>query len=1318
MKTKVMVVWFLLWLPMYAGGAEVTLMVIDSNAFVAGRAAQQIERETGIPIQVAATGDLATAHQAAGDPVVKRIQASKIIVVDVMDKVLTGFLLDEIDPAGKTVYALRSSRDDESLMNKGLIFDPAVSAYFEHLSLENLSNLLRLVIQRHVDGTVTPGPVQTLPDPGIFHPDAPALFADAPAFRNWQSNRPSHDPSNPVIGLLFYRSFLTPGQQEPIERFIRELETAGFSVWPCFGNESQAIDQFLLDDQGRSRVDLVVAFSLKFSSALTPELAQSLARLDVPVLSGISLYQETLSGWRNSSKGIDPVQVAWAMATPEISGLVEPTVLTAGEKTRDPVSGKMVQKTYPVLENMARLIPRLQGWARLRQTPNSRKKVAILFYNHHQGKQNIGASYLNVFASLEEILGTLAEKGYHTGPVPDESRIRQLIVDGVRNVGSWAPGELETMVAAGSAVLLEPEVYGKWFSELPREFQDRVNAQWGRPESAGIMMHQGKLVLPLLRQGNLVLMPEPSRGWGDDPMKLYHDTTLYPHHQYIAAYLWLEKQFDAHAMIHLGTHATHEWTPGKQAGLSPACAPEVLAGRIPNLYPYIVDNVGEAIQAKRRGRGVMLSHLTPVMVRSGLYVEYSRMAELVNEIDLAYARGAVTVTEKLAELRALADSTGVLGTLMDTGMLPEQRGAAVSEGEQIPDEDLVHALGHYLEEFKERMIPHGMHTYGRARPPEQIRQMAEAVAEWQPDVSIRSAEERLRESTDQEMKNLLKGLAGRYVPPGEGNDPMRNPGALPTGRNLYGFNPDRLPSPAAWELGRQAADRMVADHLAAHGKYPEKVAVVLWAVELLRNEGINESTILWLMGIRPRWQASGRVAGLEVVPGWELGRPRIDVLINASGLYRDLFADKLLFLDEAVQLALAQTDIDNLLARNTRRMQQSFMDEGMDEARAEMLSRLRIFSETPGSYGNGISEMTGASGLWESPQQVVDVYENRMGFAFGKDIWGEKTPDLLKKNLASVDVAVHSVSSNVYGLMDNDDMFAYLGGLAMAVRHESGRDPDTRITTSNRAGQVSVEDMALTLDRELRTRYLNPVWIEGMQQEDYAGARAMNNFVEYFWGWQVTTPDRVSASQWQQIHEVYVADKYGLEMKAFFNRSNPWAYQSITARMLEAVRKQYWQADEAIQKQLAAEYVMNVVEKGVACCDHTCNNPMLNQMVVNLVSLPGVLNPDLVEQFRLAVAQSARTPLSRQVADRAALAEQLAAPGNTPAQPMDRVPENRPDQAPDPSGKTEVAGYEMEKMVSEDDVTQVTSSGVEWLAGLMVLGLIGLAALGMKRRMT
>lgn len=257
-------------------------------------------------------------------------------------------------------------------------------------------------------------------------------------------------------------------------------------------------------------------------------------------------------------------------------------------------------------------------------------------------------------------------------------------------------------------------------------------------------------------------------------------------------------------------------------------------------------------------------------------------------------------------------------------------------------------------------------------------------------------------------------------------------------------------------------------------------------------------------------------------------------------------------------------------------------------------------------------------------------------------------------------------------------------------------------------------DLPATLARELRSRYLNPKWIEGMKKEEYAGAREMSHFVEYLWGWQVTTPDKVDAAQWQQIHEVYVEDKYGQELKEFFNRANPWAYQSITARMLEAVRKGYWQPDEAVQKKLAAEYAVNVVEKGVACCDHTCNNPLLNQMVVCIISLPGVLSPEMVEQFKLAIEQAAQKSLAEQVIQRENLQRQLTAPGA--GQAGARVKENQPrESGAAGEGQVSVEGYKMKKMKNADDSTEVSSSGVEWLAGLVVLAIIGLAAWGLRR---
>lgn len=1281
-------------LPTQVFAADLALMVIDNNSYLANQAVAELD--TGLDIKVIAAGEL----EAGGDKMCREVDETKIIVVDVMGRELENYLAKRTNMRNKTIYALRGSYDDERLKKLGFVFDEEVAAYYKHISKENIQNMLRLLIHRHLNPSIPYGEVKIKPQLGMYHPDAPDIFTNANSFLKWQAKRAGYDQRKPRLALLFFSSFLTPGQKEPVDYLIGRLEEAGFNVLPCFGRDQKVIETFLLDEQGKARVDIVLAYSLKFYSALTTQLAEDLKKLDVPIISAISLYKDTLEEWRRSPVGIGSREVAWTMATPEISGLIEPTVLSAKKKIIDEATSKTYYIGKPVPENVDRLIPRLQAWINLQRKANSDKKIAILFYNLHQGKENIGASYLNVFASLQEIMTGLAKTGYKTGKVPEEKEIKKVILSGARNIGSWAPGELEKMIGDGDLVLLDLNIYKGWFNKLPQDFQNNVVAQWGSPGEFQMMMHEGKIVIPIIRKGNVALMPEPARGWGDDPAKLYEDTTLYPHHQYIAAYLWLQKTFGADAMIHLGTHATYEWTPGKQAGLSPSCPPEILVTDIPNLYPYIVDDVGEAIQAKRRGRGVMLSHLTPMLRQSGLYKEYGRMAELAGEHERAKARGSVTAPEKLKKLEALAASTGIMADIVERG-----RRKGDEKGE------FARTLKHYLEEIEEEMIPYGMHTYGRSKGDEAIAEMATAVVKWNPEENMKDAAKRIRASANGEMTNLLRGLAGRYVEPGEGNDPLRNPGALPTGRNLYGFNPAKLPSPAAWKLGKNAADEIIKNNMEKYGKYPEKVAVVLWAVELLRNEGVNESTILWLMGIRPKWLTSGRVSGLEVVPGKELGRPRIDVLINASGLYRDLFPDKMEFIDEAVRMAIRQTDVDNFIAKNSRRIKTKLLEAGMSEKEAEELSRLRIFSEETGSYGNGVSEMTSASGLWTNEREVVDVYENRMGFVFGKGRWGEKARELFRENLAGVDVAIHSISSNVYGLLDNDDMFQFLGGLAMAVRHESGQAPETLITVQKNAGKVRVEDMARTLGREMRSRYLNPKWIEGMKKEDYAGAREMANFIEYLWGWQVTTPDKVDADKWRQAYEVYVEDKYGLELKEFFAKANPWAYQSITGRMLENVRKGYWEAGDETRQKLAVEYAVSVVEKGLAC-SAPCDNPLLNQMVVSIISLPGVMSPEMVEKFKLAVERATQKSMEEQVANLKALQKQLTSndrdkSGEKSAQKQESGTGNH--------GGAEVEGYKMEKVKSRDEAAEVTSSTVEWLAGIVVLLIVGLAAYGARR---
>ena len=1298
----------LIFSPITVLANDLTLLVLDNNSYLAGKAL--VDHELPVNIQVISLGELS----AGGEQLRQEIDKSKVIIIDVMGRDLEDYLLTNISLANKTIYALRGSSDDENLKKRGLIFDDSVAGYYRHISKDNILNMMKFVVNRHFDSTISFKAVKEKIMIGIYHPEAASVFTTTQQYQQWLEKRTGYDPKKPKIGLLFFASSLTDGQRKPINTLIGRLENEGFNVLPCFGQDQQTIERFLLTDKEQARVNLILACSLKFYSGLSQELAADLKKLGIPIFNIISLYSSTIEEWRASPIGIGGNEVAWSLATPEISGLIEPTLLSAKHQFIDPENGKQYYRKEPIPENIDLLMARLHKILDLQTMANKEKKVALMFYNHHQGKQNVGASYLNVFSSLTEIIAAMAEAGYKAGTVPTEMGIKKLIMTSGRNIGSWAPGELDRLLQSSQVVRLSVAQYKQWFSQLPIDFQNKVLQQWGSPEDSTIMKDGTDFIIPAVSLGNLILLPEPSRGWGDDPMKLYHDTTLYPHHQYLAVYLWLNHGFKADAIVHLGTHSTYEWTPGKQAGLSPSCPPEVLIGNIPNIYPYIVDDVGEGIQAKRRGRGVIISHLTPMLKEAGLHEEYGRMAELINEYDRAKARESTTTQLKYDELLALVEQTGILADIVgDPGHNHGHGGEDHHHQEGQPDDEMVHLLGHYLEEIRENLMPYGMHSFGKSPEKQEITEMAQAVVKFNPQEKNKEIIARLGQSSHDEITSLLTGLSGKYVSPGEGNDPIRNPNALPTGRNFYGFNPQELPSLAAWQLGKKAADEIMANHKRQHGKHPNKVAVVLWATETLRNEGVNESTILYLMGIKPRWAKSGRVTGLDVIAARQLKRPRIDVMVNASGLYRDMFPDKMEFIDQAVQLAMRQTDIANLLRYNTAQIKMNLQAKGLSAEEADDLSRLRIFSEEPGSYGTGVGQMASGSGIWQEEGEVVDVFENRMGFAFGKNKWAIPARQLIKANLAEVDVTLHSRSSNVYGLLDNDDMFQYLGGLSMAVRLESGQAPETLITQQQKPGRVNVEDMAKTLGREMRSRYLNPEWIKGMQQEDYAGAREMAHFAEYLWGWNMTNPEKVDKTKWQESYEVYVEDKYGLEMDKFFNKASPWAYQSITGRMLETIRKGYWQADEKVKQKLAVEYASNVVAKGVACCDHTCNNPMLNQMVVSIISLPGVMSPEMVTEFKIAIEQMAKKSLPEQITVRQDLQKQLAAPSPQAQATGQQRQENQAEA--NKQGETEIEGYKMQKVNTTDTSTQVASSGVEWLAGLLVLLIIGLAVYGMRK---
>ncbi|MGB3944377.1 MAG: cobaltochelatase subunit CobN, partial [Methanothrix sp.] len=958
------------------------------------------------------------------------------------------------------------------------------------------------------------------------------------------------------------------------------------------------------------------------------------------------------------------------VAMPEMDGVIEPIV----------IAGRNETLYVPIETQMEWLADRALSWAVLGRTANADKRAAIIYYNHGGGKDNLGATYINVPRSLREILEGLNGSGYRVeGTVPDEQGLVDLMAHQGTNVGTWAPGELEKMVRAGNATLIPVDDYLEWFSEIDPEKQRDVTDMWGRPPGE-IMVYENDtakyFVIPKLSFGNVILAPQPTRGWLQNSTVLYHNKEIPPHHQYIAFYLWLRKGFDADFIVHLGKHGTQEWTPGKESGISrDHCWPGILIQDLPVIYPYIVDNIPEGAQAKRRGSAVIITHLTPPIVASGLYGNLTNLAETafgylqVENASVKQKYGE----EILLQCRELH--------------LDEDLGVDLDEVSSDPQafDEFVDELSHYLYDLKNEFMPYGLHTFGR--PPEgaplvemvesmlgrpfkeevaltigyadypnpsrldreeelqvlSLSLLSEVILEGRSlEEAVTRARSKLSEnessllssenltlqlergllyadglsSSAEEIPRFVNASKAGYTPPSPADDPIRDPEVLPTGRNFHSISPRNVPTPAAWAVGSALAEDLIEVYRKEHnGTYPRKVAVVLWAWAMT-DHGIVESEILKLVGAEPVWDSYGGVSDVRLTPLSELGRPRIDVVVVPSGLHRDLFPEKLQLIDRAIRLAAndSAADYPNYVRENSDRVRSDLLAAGgFTEEDADYLSASRIFLEAAGTYGPNLEGPVSASDTWEDDSKLGNLFIERMSYIYGDDVWGSKTSagksyeavqtDLYRRNLAEVEAAVHHTNSNLYGFADNDDVYQYLGGIALAVRTVTGETPSLYVTDArDKSREGKVEPLKGFFYRELRSRYYNPKWIEGMMDEGYSGAREMDKFVEHLWGWDVTVPELVTETMWKEVHEIYVNDRYEMGLRDYFDENNPWARQVITARMLEAARKGRWDPPEEVKRELAEEFERSEIEYGVTCCHHTCGNLLLREYMEGILT--------------------------------------------------------------------------------------------------------------------
>jgi cobaltochelatase CobN len=1162
------------------------------------------------------------------------LTSAQVLVLDIMNQqMLERFnaekkldLLAAVRRRGTVLAVGDSLLPKEHYLKQGARWDDRARAYWQHGGASNQLGLLKYaLIQAGVKGLTLPEPQRSM-EFGYYYPVADAksggyrgdgrTFGSWEEFVAWKQKAGKSKPGAPRIAVGFYKANFYGGETELIDAVITEIERRGGDAVPIFGYPGEiAAERLLLDAQGRARADVLLGFFFNFSG---PDAAKSLSKVDIPVLNLISLYGRSEKDWRSSPMGLSFFEGTFNVAVPEVAGTIAPTVVGSQEKITDTDTGMRVIVRRPIASQVQLAVSRGLRYATLRASANRDKRVAILFYNYPAGKANIGASYLNVAESLANVLQRLKQEGYDLGTADlSASSVLQTLVARSRNVAGYAPGELQTLVRDGGAVRVGIPEYTRWLNALSPPLKAKIIKDWGQPSQATVMTLNNSFIIPAVQYGKVALLPQPARGWGENAEKMYHAKDLAPHHQYVATYAWLREGFKAHAIVHVGTHGTLEWLDGKDAGLSPDDAPDALIADLPHVYIYNVDVVGEGLVARRRSAAVLVDHMVPPFRKGGLYPELAALGESINDFDTALHKNPELARAVGEQIRTQVNA---LGLAKDLGFDLSKPGSL--------DDAKVHKIQDHILQLKAQNIPYGLHTFGRTPDKTMRTSTVDAIVSIDrrllpndAKVLASDIDARIVASGPRELESLMRGLRGGYIATGAGGEPLRNPDSYPTGKNFYGIDPDKVPKPASYQMGIKLADQMLADHVKQHGRYPEKVSFVIWGDETMRHEGVLESQIFHLLGTKPVWDARGKVVDVEVIPRARLGRPRVDIVIASAA--EGMFNNVTQLMDKAVQKVKALDEAENYVRTHYLATKAILVQRGYTEDEADRRAGVRIFDEPPGTFNLNTSTIVGASGTWESDKGFANDYLKKLGHGYGNGFWGESMEDVFRLALSGTEKIVHSSSTTLYGALDNDDMFMYMGGLASAIRSVDGTDksPELVITNTRDPGKPEMTSIDKFIGTEFRSRYINPTWIEGMKKEGYAGAGEMRQFVEYLWGWDATVTETVDDRMWQETFGVYVEDKHNLGMQQFFENNSPFAYQDITARMIETVRKGHWKADAATKKKLIEEYVGSVNRHGVGCAEHTCGNAKLQKFVMEQGRAMGVPVPALAG-FQKAMEQA------------------------------------------------------------------------------------------------
>jgi magnesium chelatase subunit H len=1084
-----------------------------------------------------------------------------------------------------------------------------IYGYWNAGGTDNVASMFWTLAEKYLGLKVgeIPPPVET-PNMGLLHPDYQGYFESPRKYLEWYRQAKPENWHLPVVGILLYRKHVVT-KQPYIPQLIRHLEKAGLIPLPIFINGVEghvAVRDWMTSTHETTQrklgnietpslsseavdVDAIVStigFPLVGGPAGSMEAGRQvevakriLTAKNVPYFVAAPLLIQDIHSW--TRKGIGGLQSVVLYALPELDGAIDPV----------PLGGLVGEDIYLIPERVKRLTGRIKRWIALRKTPPSERKIAIILYGFPPGYGATGtAALLNVPRSLLNFLHALKDQGYQVGELPEdgEELIRRVkeADEAIPLVGQASRLPLgmegESLVEEGgqdahSTRSVNARTLEEWLGYL---LTTRIEKQWKSLTGTGIKTYGDDFQIGGVQLGNVWIGVQPPLGISGDPMRLMFERDMTPHPQYAAFYKWLQNEFQPQAVVHFGMHGTVEWLPGSPLGNTGYSWPDILLGDMPHLYIYAANNPSESMLAKRRGYGVLISHNVPPYGRAGLYKELMTLRDLIAEYredpQKNYALKEA-ICKKIVDTGLDADCPFEDAKKLGIAFTPENAGMFSAHAFN----DYLVKLYEYLQVVEQRLFSSGLHTLGEVPDAEGLASYLEAYfgeelseevvgaiveGRIEPQRHREHTEEglerfeeglRIREllmQTGDELRNLLRGLNGEYIPPAPGGDLLRDgPGVLPTGRNIHALDPYRMPSKAAYVRGREIGQKIITQHLKEHGEYPETVAVMLWGLDAIKTKGESLGILLELVGAEPVKEGTGRIVRYELKPLAEVGHPRIDVLANLSGIFRDSFVNIIELLDDLFKRAAEAQEPED--QNFIRKHALGLRSQGVDNASA------RLFSNPAGDFGSLVNDRV-VDGNWETGDELGNTWQSRNTFSYGRQDKGQARPEILNQLLKTTSRIVQEIDSVEYGLTDIQEYYANTGGLKRAAEKQRGKKVNASFVESFSKDTTprKLEDL---LRLEYRTKLLNPKWADAMANQGSGGAYEISQRMTALIGWGGTA-DFTDSWVYDQAADTYALDA---EMAKKLQEANPEAFRNIVGRMLEANGRGFWQpSEEKLQK--------------------------------------------------------------------------------------------------------------------------------------------------------